>query len=156
MGALYSSRSRAVDTRRSTCLGANIFPVEQCTYRSPMHMYSNALEPDKSDQGNPPLPLKPTDATPLAAPYDLSTPSSVQPSPPVCRTPGLVLDPNKLLPSRHHCLPTCMASLAKISPKPSMIPLMKGKTRLIPITATIRETDMRDESVKRDKVREGG
>lgn len=49
-----------------------------------------------------------------------------------------------------------MTSRAKISPKPSMTPLMNGKTMLIPTTAAIRERERCPEPEKRDRVKDGG
>ena len=100
------------------------------------------IGPNHIAHGNPPLPLRPTLATPRPE-LPLST-SSLRPY------------PNKLLSPLNTILPTLNASRAKISPNPSMTPLMNGKTRLIPRTANIRETERELGEVKRDRVSEGG
>lgn len=94
-----------------------------------------------SHHGNPPLPLRPTLVTPLP-PAKSSLPRRLQ--------------PNKPLSPRYTSLPTRTTSRAKISPKPSITPLMNGRTRLMPRTAITRETERDDGSVKSESVREGG
>jgi len=47
-------------------------------------------------------------------------------------------------------------SLAKISPNPSMTPLMNGRIKLIPTTAAILAIERWEGEVKRERVSEGG
>jgi hypothetical protein len=95
-----------------------------------------------SPHGNPPLPLSPTLVTPLP--------------PAKSSLPPRRLQPNKPLSPRYTSLPTRTTSRAKISPKPSITPLMNGRTRLMPSTAITRETERDEGRVKSERVREGG
>jgi len=107
-----------------------------CRQISPMDVY-----------GKPPLPLSPTPATPRpAAPL-------TSPAPP-CLLPNRC--PKKLPPSRYHTRPTLTTSRAKISPNPSITPLMNGRIKLIPKTAITRLKDRCPGMVNSERVSDGG
>jgi hypothetical protein len=93
------------------------------------------------NQGNSPLPL--TESLRLAP----------------ARSPTLAVElpgPRQLTSPLHHRLVHATVSRAKISPKPSITPLMNGKMRLIPRTALILRRDRWVGMVNNDNVSEGG